>query len=68
MGYSLFLPPGGGCKRPKYSPMIKKRWKFMARFPAKIQKVLKNARFRTLWMNQIFSKIGLRHLKSLIVS
>ena len=33
---------------------IKKRWKFMARFPAKIQKVLKNTRFSTLWMNQIF--------------
>ena len=32
----------------------KKTWDRMDRFPAKVQKVLKNAHFCTLWMNQIF--------------
>ena len=33
---------------------IKKRWKFMARFPENVEKPLKNVHFCTLWMNQIF--------------
>ena len=32
----------------------KKSWGRTDRFPAKVQKVLKNARFRNFWMNQIF--------------
>ena len=33
---------------------IKKRWKFMARFPENVEKPLKNVHFCTLWMTQFF--------------
>ena len=45
-----------------------KRWKFMARFLAKNpKKVLKNAHFSTLWMNQIFFRKSSHELPSFLI-